>query len=114
MTLTDRRFKQPTMISLILAMFVSLGLGAVPNGGEVERKGGSSGKMSLTQVAKDFQNPGRPVLSDDEVTTFSGGIHLLPTACGCYVCVSAGRELPPTRFVDKAVRGRAPPVFWQS
>lgn len=110
MILADNRLKQPTMVSLIIAVFVSFGLGVIPSGADVERKGGSPGKAGLSQVAKDFQNPGRSVAPDEDFMVFGGCINLIPPCCSHVAGATMSRTLHLPRLLSGAVRGRAPPV----
>lgn len=110
MILADNRLKQPTMVSLIIAFVVSFGLGVIPSGADVERKGGAPGKAGLSQVAKDLQGSVRASVPDDEITPFVGGFRLTPPSHTEWVCAMRGRKLHLPCLAEGAVRGRAPPA----
>jgi hypothetical protein len=110
MILADQRFRQPTVISLITAVVVCLGLCALPAGGESGRKTGTFGKAGVSQVAKDLPTPGGPSSLEDEITGECGGIDLPVPPCSPVAGSVAGVTVQVTRMFDGAVRGRAPPL----
>jgi hypothetical protein len=110
MILADQRFRQPTVISLITAVFVCFGLCALPAGGESGRKAGAFGKAGVSQVAKELPTPGGTSYLEDEITGESGGIELPMPPCWSVAGTVAGITSHLPRMMAGAVRGRAPPV----